>query len=123
MTVLTWEQAIALAEAHSERYRTLIYVAIDTGMRWSELVGLRRGSGHVERRKTRVVEQLVQRCDGSRVRRQPKTDAATRTVTDSAAVAAMLADHVDRLVGARARRARLHEWPSWRPACRAASTA
>ena len=44
MTVLTWEQAMALAEAHSERYRPLIYVAIDTGMRWSELVGLRRGS-------------------------------------------------------------------------------
>ena len=43
MAVLTWEQATALAEAHTERYRTLIYVAIDTGMRWSELVGLRRG--------------------------------------------------------------------------------
>jgi integrase len=98
MTVLTWEQAIALAEAHSERYRTLIYVAIDTGMRWSELVGLRRGSVDVSRRKVRVVEQLVQLDDGSRVRRQPKTDAGMRTVTVSAAVASMLAEHLDRFV-------------------------
>ena len=42
MTVLTWEQSIALAEAHPARYRPMIYLAIDTGMRWSELVGLRR---------------------------------------------------------------------------------
>ena len=74
MTVLTWEQATALAEAHTERYRALIYVAVDTGMRWSEVVGLRRRSVDVERRKIRVVEQLVQLDDGSRVRRQPKTD-------------------------------------------------
>jgi integrase len=98
MTVLTWEQSMALAEAHSERYRTLIYVAVDTGMRWSELVGLRRGSVDVRGRKIRVVEQLVQLDDGSRVRRPPKTESGTRTVTVSAAVAAMLADHLDRFV-------------------------
>jgi integrase len=98
MTVLTWEQAVALADAHSERYRTLICVAIDTGMRWSELVGVRRGSVDVARRKMRVTEQLVQLDDGSWVRRQPKTDSGTRTVTISAAVAAMLTDHLDRFV-------------------------
>jgi integrase len=98
MTVLTWEQAMALADAHSERYRTLIYVALDTGMRWSELVGLRRASVDLAPRKIRVVEQLVQLDDGSRVRRLPKTDSGTRTVTISAAVAAMLADHFDRFV-------------------------
>jgi integrase len=97
MSVLTWEQAVALADAHSERYRTLIYVALDTGMRWSELVGL-RSSVDIERRKVRVVEQLVQLDDGSRVRRQPKTDSGIRTVTISAAVAAMLSAHIDRFV-------------------------
>jgi site-specific recombinase XerD len=39
MAVLTWEQAMALAEAHSECFRPMIYLAIDTGMRWGELVG------------------------------------------------------------------------------------
>src|SRR5262249_52710464 len=98
MTVLTWEQATALAEAHSERYRTLIYVAIDTGRRWSELAGLRRRRVHAARRKIRVVEQLIRLEDGRWVRRPPKTDAGTRTVTVSGAVAAMLADHLDRFV-------------------------
>jgi len=100
MTVLTWDQAMAFAEAHSERYRTLIYLAVDAGMRWSELVGLRRRSIDAARRKIRVVEQLVQLDDGSRVRRPPKTDSGTRTVTVSASVAAMLADQLDRFVEA-----------------------
>jgi hypothetical protein len=30
---LDWNQVIRLAEAHSERYRALIYVTVDTGMR------------------------------------------------------------------------------------------
>jgi integrase len=98
MTVLTWEQAVALAEAHSERYHTLIYVAVDTGMRWGELVGLRRRSVDIGRRKIQVVEQLVQLDDGSRIRRQPKTAAGVRTVTVSASVVAMVADHLDRFV-------------------------
>ena len=40
MVFLTWEQAVDLAEAVGERYRALIYLAVDSGMRWSELVGL-----------------------------------------------------------------------------------
>ena len=39
MTFLGWDDAIRLAEAHNDRYRALIYVAVDSGMRWSELVG------------------------------------------------------------------------------------
>ena len=53
-----------------------------------------------------MAEQLVQLDDGSRVRRQPKTDAGTRTITVSAAVAAMLADHLDRFVPPEPGRAR-----------------
>lgn len=100
MTVLTWDESTALAEAHSERYRTLIYLAVDAGTRWSELVGLRRRSVDAVRRKIRVVEQFVQLNDGSRVRRPPTIDSGTRTVTVSASVAAMLADHLDRFVEA-----------------------
>ena len=42
-------QAVRLAEAHSERFRSLIYLAVDSGMRWGELVGLRRRSVDVDR--------------------------------------------------------------------------
>ena len=31
MSFLTWEQSVALAEAHQERYRALIYLAVDSG--------------------------------------------------------------------------------------------
>jgi len=80
MEVLSWDQAIALAEAHGERFRTMIYLAVDSGMRWSELVGLRRKNVDVARRKVRVVEQLVQLEDRSWVRRPPKTSAGVRDV-------------------------------------------
>lgn len=59
MTFLSWEDAVALAEAHKERYRPLIYLAVDSGMRWSELVGrpprarARRGDRGVFRRPVR----------------------------------------------------------------------
>lgn len=98
MEVLSWDRAIALAEAHSERFRTLIYLAVDSGMRWSELVGLRRKSVDVARRKVRVVEQLVQLDDRSWVRRPPKTSAGVRSVTISGAVGEMLADHLAQFV-------------------------
>ena len=98
MAVLTWDQAIALAEAHGERFRAMIFLAVDSGMRWSELVGLRRKSVDVARRKVRVTEQLVQLDDSSWVRRPPKTSAGVRSVTISGAVADMLAEHLDQYV-------------------------
>ena len=33
MAFLSWDQVVALAEAHPERYRALIYLAVDSGMR------------------------------------------------------------------------------------------
>ena len=39
MSFLGWEQAVDLAKAHTERFRALIYLAVDSGMRWSELIG------------------------------------------------------------------------------------
>ncbi|MDP9453126.1 MAG: site-specific integrase, partial [Actinomycetota bacterium] len=33
MVYLSWEQVVDLAEAHSERFRALIYLAVDSGMR------------------------------------------------------------------------------------------
>ena len=42
MTFLTWEQSITLAEAHADRFQAMIYLAVDSGMRWGELIGLQR---------------------------------------------------------------------------------
>ncbi len=96
MTFLNWEEAIRLAEAHNERYQTLIYVAVDSGMRWSELVGLRRGKVDLLHRKVRVTEQLVQLEDRSWLRKEPKTSAGVRSITLSPFTAARLSAHVDR---------------------------
>ncbi len=83
MVFLTWEQAVGLAEAHSERFRALIYLAVDSGMRWSELVGLRRARLDVRRRKVRVTEQLIRLEDGRWLRKEPKTPNSVRSITIS----------------------------------------
>jgi len=91
---LDWDQAIRLAEAHSDRYRTLIYLAVDSGMRWSELMGLRRRNAEHHRRKVRVTEQLVRLDTGKFLRREPKTSAGTRSITISPVTADLLAEHL-----------------------------
>ena len=50
-------------------------------MRWSELVGLRRGKVDLRNRKIRVTEQLVQLEDRSWLRKEPKTSAGVRSIT------------------------------------------
>lgn len=94
--MLTWDQAVALAEAHGERYRALFYLAVDGGMRWSELVGLRQARVDLRNRKVRVTEQLVRLQAGEWVRKEPKTPASVRSITVSAVTAELLADHLDR---------------------------
>ena len=77
----------------------MIYLALDSGMRWSELVGLRRGQVDLARRKVRVTEQLL-RVDGAWLRRPTKTAAGVRSITISASTAEMLERHLaDRPIG------------------------
>jgi len=83
MVFLTWEDAVDLAEAINERYRALIYLAVDSGMRWSELVGLRRAKVDLNRGKVRVTEQLIRLESGEWLRKEPKTSAGTRSITIS----------------------------------------
>jgi integrase len=96
MTFLNWDQSVRLAEAHNERFRPMLYVAVDTGMRWGELIGLRRASVDVSRYKIRVTEQLVQLTDRSFVRRPPKTAAGRRSITVSPFTANILSEHLER---------------------------
>lgn len=93
MAILNWNQAITLAEAHPARLRPMVYLALDSGMRWSELVGLRWGQLDLDRRKVRVTEQLLY-VDGEWLRRPPKTSAGVRSITISAHTADLLRTHL-----------------------------
>jgi integrase len=96
MTFLKWDQSVRLAEAHSDRFRSMVYVAVDSGMRWGELVGLRRANVDVSRDQFRVTEQLVQLTDGSFVRPPPKTASGRRSITISPFTADILSEHLER---------------------------
>jgi integrase len=96
MVFLTWEQSVDLAEAVGERYRALFYLAVDSGMRWSELVGLRRAKVDLQRRKVRVTEQLIRLESGEWLRKETKTAAGVRSITISPETAKILAAHIER---------------------------
>ena len=91
-----WNETVALAEAHPDRYRALRYLAVDTGMRWSELIGLRRSRLDLRARKVRVTEQLVRLETGEWLRKEPKTGASVRSITISSFTASLLTDHLER---------------------------
>ena len=95
MTFVDWDEALLSAEALGDQYRAMIYLAVDSGMRWSELVGLRRGKLDLRHGKVRVTEQLVQLADGTFLRKEPKTAAGVRSITISPFTAAVLADHLE----------------------------
>jgi site-specific recombinase XerC len=97
MVFLTWEQAVELAEAHNDQYRALIYLAVDSGMRWSELIGLRRSNVDLRTRKVRVTEQLIRLENGTWHRKEPKTPASVRSITVSSIAAEILAEHLERV--------------------------
>jgi hypothetical protein len=96
MVFLDWDQALGLAEAHSPRFRAMVYLAVDSGMRWSELVGLRRAKLDLRRGKVRVSEQLVRLGSGEWLRKGPKTVGSVRSITVSPFTAEVLTDHVER---------------------------
>lgn len=96
MVFLDWGQAVGLAEAHSPRYRALIYLAVDGGLRWSELVGLQPSKIDLGRRKVRVTDQLVRLRTGEFLRKEPKTPAARRSIPIARATAHALEEQVAR---------------------------
>ena len=103
MRFLNPDELIGLAEAIDPWYRPLVYTAAETGMRWSELVGLRCGSVDLLRRSIMVIEQLVFIAgDPSTgrppqwVRQKPKTKAGTRSVSISPFLAEQLQDQLTR---------------------------
>ena len=70
-------------------------MAVDSGMRWSELIGLRRSKLDLRTRKVRVTEQLVRLETGEWMRKEPKTPASVRSITLSSVTAEILAHHLE----------------------------
>jgi integrase len=94
MQIATVEQVAAIAEQLPGRYRALVLVAAFGGLRWGELVGLRRKRIDLERGTVTVAEQLVE-VNGAFSVGPPKSLAGRRIVTLPAAVVEALAEHLD----------------------------
>ncbi len=116
MVFLDWDQALRVTEAHSDRFRAFIYLAVDSGIRWGEMVGLRRARVDLARRKVRVTEQLTQLEDHSWIRQPPKTTAGVRSITMSAFTTDAMRVHIE------LPDAPLRQGPAGRPGSRAVST-
>jgi integrase len=84
-----------LAEAVPGRYRALVLVAGYGGLRWGELVGLRRHRVDLAGARIQVVEQAAE-VAGKFIELPPKTLAGQRVVVLPAAAVAALAEHLEK---------------------------
>lgn len=94
----TLDQALALAEAIAPRWRMLVLLAAWSGLRWGELVALRRESIDLATGRLSVTQQLTESADGFRLG-PPKTDAGRRSVHVPPHLLPDLEAHLDRWVG------------------------
>jgi integrase len=74
-------QVYALANGIGGRYRVLILAAAFLGLRWGELLGLRRMDVDLAARTVQVQRSIGQLTDGRLVIGPPKSAASVRTVT------------------------------------------
>lgn len=93
--ILTVDQVNAIADNINPRYRALVLLAAYGGLRWGEVVGLRRTD--VDGAKVTVAGQL-QNIDGDWMRLEPKW-ASRRTVVMPESIAVELAAHLDEFTG------------------------
>ena len=91
-------EAHALAEAIEPRWRMLVLLATWSGLRWGELVALRRISLDLDLARLTVVDQVVE-TQHERNLGPPKTDAGRRTVYLPPHLVPELAEHLNRWVG------------------------
>ena len=83
-----------LADAVPARYRALILLAGYGGLRWAELVGLRRHHVDLAGARVQVVEQAAE-IAGKIIVSPPKTEAGRRVVTLPRIVVEALAEHLE----------------------------
>lgn len=83
---------IALSELVAPRFRALVLLAAFTGLRWGELVAVRRCDLDLDAGTVRISRKFAELRDGRRVAGPPKSAAGVRVV----ALPAMLVDAVKR---------------------------
>jgi integrase len=88
------EQVYPIATAIKPWYRTMVLLSATTGLRWGELVGLRRHNVDLDERFVRVTEAAVE-LDGLIERSRTKSAAGARTVGIPAVIVDELAAHLD----------------------------
>ncbi|SEL24960.1 tyrosine-type recombinase/integrase [Rhodococcus maanshanensis] len=93
---LTASEIRAMADAMPERWRALILVAGFSGLRWGELVALRRSDFVLKADDCSVtVSRAVVRMKGEFVIGAPKSRAALRTVPLPSALRLIIAAHIE----------------------------
>ena len=93
MRFLTAAEVHRLAEEMHPHFRVLVYTAAYAGLRWGELIGLKRARVDIANRTITVLEQLVE-VKGQFVWQPPKTRAGRRRVTIPGFLADMLAEQL-----------------------------
>ena len=93
-------QVFALADAMPLRFRAFVLAAAFTGLRWGELIALRRCDVDVDGLTVRVPRRLAQLGSGRMVVGPTKSAAGFRTVALPELIAGDLREHVDRFAGA-----------------------
>jgi integrase len=88
----TIPQVIALSELVAPRFRALVLLAAFTGLRWGELVAVRRCDLDLDAGTVRISRKFAELRDGRRVAGRPKSAAGVRVV----ALPAMLVDAMKR---------------------------
>lgn len=97
MSVIDASQIHALAEAVEPRYRALIYMAAYTGLRWSELAGLKVSSVDLTKGEVLVNESLVE--VNGRLLRGPTKTGKSRRVSLPRFLCQILSEHIAQFPG------------------------
>ncbi|MEV0966880.1 site-specific integrase [Streptomyces sp. NPDC049910] len=90
----TVQEVYALAGAIQPRYRALVLLAAFTGLRWGELIGLRRRDLDLDAGTVRVRRNVAELHSGKRLIKEPKSAAGRRTVAIPEVIVTDLATHL-----------------------------
>lgn len=90
----TVQEVYALAGAIQSRYRALVLLAAFSGLRWGELVGLRRRDLDLTAGTLRVRRNIAELHNGERLVKEPKSAAGKRTVAIPAVIHDELTTHL-----------------------------
>jgi integrase len=98
--VATVVQVFALADQMPARFRAFVLAAAFTGLRWGELIALRRSDIDLDELKVRVARKLAQLGSGAMVAGPTKSAAGVRTVSLPGLILLDLRNHLEKFTKA-----------------------